>query len=389
MPETETSEVFSRALRANPRYELALFDRLPDEERRALADLAREPGFYGVLRPRETGGLAVRSVDRDTALLFLTLREPGPLPAYARGLLGEAAGRTVTRLIADGVLEIVDGDSFLSGAAALVRLQGEAGEVGSGRLALLSLAALRHAQALPTDDVHRLSWSLYAFNRRPLTPGWQRTLASAEAVERHLGIDPGGANRRRLDRAWAPLATEGWLSWMIRGRAGARSSGSTSTYKLYVSPAPEALAGGFGAILDALAAARAFQFKIGRDALGLLRPDKIVAYFHGFDALAQAAGVVRERLGDIAVQGVPFTSGIGEDGLLSWGVDPPRGERASAGSGESWRLWLARRLARSLVAARSQEGEGVEPWRFALERLRLEGVDTATWTPGSLLWRED
>ena len=30
----------------------------------------------------------------------------------------------------------------------------------------------------------------------------------------------------------------------------------------------------------------------------------------------------------------------------------------------------------------------MEPWRFALERLRLEGVDTATWTPGALLWRE-
>ena len=42
-------------LRANPRYELVLFDRLPAEERRALADLCREPGFYGVLRAREAG----------------------------------------------------------------------------------------------------------------------------------------------------------------------------------------------------------------------------------------------------------------------------------------------------------------------------------------------
>jgi hypothetical protein len=32
---------------------------------------------------------------------------------------------------------------------------------------------------------------------------------------------------------------------------------------------------------------------------------------------------------------------------------------------------------------------GVEPWRFALERVRLDGVDTTTWTPGALLWKGD
>jgi hypothetical protein len=384
------SEIFRRELRANPRYELVLFDRLPADERRALADLAREPGFYGVLRPREGSGLSgpgLRSVDRETALLFLTLREPGPLPSYVQGVLGEAAERTILRLVADGVLEVADGDGFVSGAAALGRLQARAGDLGSGPLAALSLAALRYAQDLPTDDVQRLCWSLYAFNRRPLTPGWQRTLPDSAAVEDHLGIDSGGANRERLDRGWSRLAMDGWLSWTRRGRLPGRPAGSGATWKLYVSPAPELLADGFGAVLEALTASRAFQLKIGPDALGLLRPDKIVAYFRDFESLARAADVVRERLAGVAAQGVPFTSGISEDGLLSWGVDPPRSAEPS-GMGGSWRLWLARRLAAALVAGRNQHEEGMEPWRFALERVRLEGIDPSTWTPGARLWQE-
>lgn len=371
------TELLSRTLRANPLYDLVLFDRLPEEERRALAEAVREPGFYGVLRPRGESALAIRSVDRDTALLFLTLREPGPFPGYARGMLGEAAARAVARLVADGVLEMADGEGFVSGAAALGLLSGEPGELGAGRIAKLSLAALQHAQTLPANDVSQLAASLYAFNRRPLTPRWRRLLPSAEAVEAYLGIDPGGRNRRRLEGSWIPILMEGWLCWGTR----ARLEDAGATHKLYVSPAPEALADSFGVVLDALTEARAYQFKIGSDALGLLRPDKIVAYFHGFEALAQASVVVERHLGGVAAQGVPFTSEIGGDGLLSWGVDPPRSEEK-----ESWRLWLARRLARGILDAR--HAEAAEPWRFAVERLRLEGVDPATWTPGALLWRE-
>jgi hypothetical protein len=380
--------LLAREFRANPAYDLVLFDRLSPQERRALAELAAEPGFYGVLRPCGGRGPALRSVDRDTALLFLTLREPGPLPSYVRSALGEAAERTVARLVADGVLEVADGGAFVSGAAAVSLLRPCGEETGSGRLAALSLAALRHAQALPGDDPLRLTWSLYAYNRRPLTPRWQRLLPSSEAVEAHLKIALGGANRARLDRSWSRSSSSDWLSWSARRRAGLGSAATRVTYKLYVSPLPEALAEGFAAVLDAITAARAAQFKVGSNALGLLRSDKIVAYFNRFERLAEAAETVRRHLDGAPAQGVPFTSEIGGDGLLSWGVDPPRTTWA-ASEGTSWRFWLARRLAAALLVARSAAGEGVEPHRFALERLRLEGVDTTTWTPGALLWRED
>ena len=34
-------------------------------------------------------------------------------------------------------------------------------------------------------------------------------------------------------------------------------------------------------------------------------------------------------------------------------------------------------------------GDTVEPWRFALERLRCEGIDVDEWTPSATLWSKD
>jgi hypothetical protein len=68
--------------------------------------------------------------------------------------------------------------------------------------------------------------------------------------------------------------------------------------------------------------------------------------------------------------------------LLSWGIDPPRQKGAlSWQERESWRLWITNRLATAILAAKKTQSDGLEPWRFALERLRLENVDTETWTP--------
>src|SRR5215207_7592756 len=103
-----SSDVLQRGFRANPSFELVLFDRLEPGERETLAELRKDPDFYGILRPRsgQTAALGVKSVDRETALLFLTLREPGPLPSYMKTMLGDGALRTVARLVADGILEV-------------------------------------------------------------------------------------------------------------------------------------------------------------------------------------------------------------------------------------------------------------------------------------------
>ncbi len=393
-------EILGRAFRANPAFELVLYDRLPPEERTALADLRKDPDFYGILRPLEgAAALGVKSIDRETALLILTLREPGPLPSYMEALLGDGLLRTVSRLVADGILEVglevglevEHGGGFVFGAAALPLFAEETGrsEGGSGirRLADLSLAALKYGQDLDVDDALVLSYRLYGFNRRPLTPRWKAKLPDAAAVQSWLGVGPGGRWRQDLDRGWEPTggSTDWWLSWRSRAQVDGLT-GSGATWKLYVSPLPDALPEAFGAILDALTAARAPQFKVGADAWGILRADKIVSYFPSFERLAAAADAIAARLSGLPAQGVPFTSEIGGNGLLSWGVDPPR-EDSPSGTGESWRLWLTHRLARALLSARASRTATGDPWRFALERVRLEGVDTDTWTPSATLWK--
>lgn len=381
-------QILECAFRANPAFELVLFDRLAPQERETLAELRKDPDFYGILRPREAM-LGVKSVDRETALLFLTLREPGPLPSYMKTMLGDGALRVVARLVADAILEVEEDGRFVSGAAALALFapagDRRTGNGAGGRLAEISLAALRYAQDLAEDDPLALSFRLYGYNRRPLTPAWKRLLPKGDQVLAWLGIGQGGPRRSLVDRNWERTggSAEWWLSW--RSRQDGDLSGGGATWKLYISPMPEALPESFGDILEALAAAKAAQFKIGSDALGILRADKIVSYFPSFERLATAAEALEARLSGIPAQGVPFTSEIGGNGLLSWGVDPPR-EETSFGGGESWRLWLTHRLARALLSARSASATS-EPWRFALERVRLEGVDTDTWTPGAMLWK--
>src|ERR1700687_2499680 len=96
-----------RQLRANPAFRLVLFDRLPAGQRRLLAGLARDPEHHGVVRPRRGPGLGWKAVDRETALLFLTLARPGPLPSYVRSRPGDAgAALTLARLVAAGVVQV-------------------------------------------------------------------------------------------------------------------------------------------------------------------------------------------------------------------------------------------------------------------------------------------
>ncbi len=191
--------LLGRDFRANPSYELVLFDRLPAADRQRAAGLLDDPAFYGILRPRDGSPLGGKSVDRDTALLFLTLREPGSLPAYVRSMLGEGLLRTIWKLVADGIFEIDRGDGvFVSGAAALGLAEDRGASAASAAtpasstgLHGLSLAALRYAAALAVDDPALLTLRLYAYNRRPLTPAWRRLLPDSPAVERFLGIEPG------------------------------------------------------------------------------------------------------------------------------------------------------------------------------------------------------
>jgi hypothetical protein len=380
---TEMDRVGRATLRANPGYELVLLDRLTPAERELLGSAGADAETYGVLRPRAGAGLLPRAASPDTALLFLTLREPAPLPAYARAQLGADADRVVARLVVDGVLQIAAGGAFgsnlrLAGIAVSTRPAG-----GSGRIGELSRAALDYGQELACAGMReqQLAVRLYSYGRRPVTPELCRRFGGAGAIDVRLGIDDRGTARRALDAGWAAAPAQPgerpyWRSWQARCAA----PGQVVGYKLYVSPAVDAIGDAFAAVVGSLAAVPGvIAFKVGAGVAGLCRPDKLVVYFDRLDDLQAGAARLRTELAGCPAHGVPFTAAVTCDGLLSWGVDPPDGGQGRT----SWRLWVCERLAEYLMPS---DHAGLEPSEFALERLRLAGIDADTWIPGSGMW---
>ena len=339
-----------------------------------------------VLVPRagELAAITAKVLNGTAARLVTALREPGLLPADTRSHGGAAANEAVARLVLDGALEVEDGGRFVSGpgAHAAVFTRGAARLVAEGPLGELSLRAIRYGQRLGLTDIGALSRRLYAFGAVPRGPRWDRLVGPSDDLAPLLGLGPGGRAQDAVD-AFEGVANPGWLAWSRRPAAG--EPRPELPFKLYVSPRPEAMADCFPTVAALFAEHGVWSFKVGRGVLGLLRPDKVVAYFEGFDALSRVAQALGDALAGCPAHGVPFTVEASADGLLSWGMDPPAWERLLDARRESWRLWVANRLAGGLVHAQAAGG-GVEPWEFAIDRLALEGVDPATWLPGETIW---
>ena len=377
------------SLRANPAYELVLFDRLSPSEQLAFEGLGHDPDCYGILRPRQETSLSAKAVTRDTALLLVTLGNPSPLPRYAIAALGDQCDSVIGQMVLDGILEIEANGEMLSGPAAYKLIFSEPkSPEPEGSVATLSRRALEYAEKLRITDQVVLSSRLYTYNRVPASPRWRRLLPDEEAVEHHLGIRNGGA-ARILDRSWIrvpPQAGGGWTAW--RSRRATYGRNGSATYKLYVSPACAELRAAFQATAEAVSQSTALHWKVGSDVFGLLRPDKIVVYFRELADLRATAAHLQEKLQRCSAQGVPFTAEITPGGLLSWGIDPPTEEHSVPWlAQESWRGRICNRLGAALTLAKTTADVGILPSRFAVERLRLEGIDTDTWTPtGALAW---
>ncbi|TCC52114.1 hypothetical protein E0H73_39940 [Kribbella pittospori] len=305
-------------------------------------------------------------------MLFLTLAEAGPLPEYARASLGREVSGTVARLVLDGVLEFEHKGEWRHGGAAAALLAPHEPLIGRGRIGALSLTALQYGQQLGIASEDVLVHRLYGFGRRPIGPELRRLMPDTAAVSDAIGLGVAGRVTRALAAAWAelPASKDGrhWRHW--RPRAVGRRRPSRANVKLYLSPTVEALGDTLWVLSELLGSApSATAFKVGVGLGGICRPDKVVVYFDGLDALHATAQDLSVRLRGVPAQGVPFTAAVTEDGLLSWAVDP---------EGTSWRYWLAGRLAEHLVQGRL-ESNGPPPWRYALQRLRFDGVDTVGW----------
>lgn len=394
----------SLIFRTSDRYELVLHDRLRPEEARRFEPLTSDASHWGVLRPLGPG--TYRAVDRDTALLLLTLREPGRLPAYVLAEDhddGRSAAASIRAMVLDGILdaETEDGEPVRLVRPA-AREVGETGEEATVPLQIdeRSLAALRYGAALcalAPKDSRDLSIRLYLFGGEPLRRSVCERLATGRQVLEFLGLDPGGAARNSVRAGWR-LGERAGKGWIFLRREEAREqtvAAGRGRCKLYVGCRFRDVPGVLQAVVASLAGSGARSMKVGSSPVDLVRTDKIVVYFDSFEALQAYAAMLSPRLAelgltdDAAPLGVPFTAPAGGGGLLSWGVDPPEEAIPIQGTfTESWRAWVASRLAAALVSTRHLNEEADERLRTVLERVTLDGIDVTRWTPDSGLWSE-
>ena len=235
----------------------------------------------------------------------------------------------------------------------------------TGRLAELSLRAIRTVAALPTSDVGLLARRLYSYGAAPFGRDAELAFGPGDNALSVLGLGPGDAVREQLAQPYEASTLPGWISFSRVGR----QVNDAPACKLYVSARPEALADAFPIVATSFARLEVGSFKIGRGAAGLLRSDKIVAYFDDQDHLDAVADALSRALRGTPAQGVPFTAEITGDGLLSWGRDP---RPIADAPPQSWRSWITGRLAEAIVAARRP---GEDPAPAVSKRLAAQGVE--------------
>ena len=190
--------------RSSPYIELKELGELTAEQREKFRDLENDPDFHGLFVPKPPLMMNLKSVGRQTADLFRTLATPARIDD------AELADDVVD-LVLDGILEIENGDGFVSGADAFALLCAPH-DFSQARdaTARLSHKALLHAQDLETHDPRTLWTALYLYNRIPITPFWTRRFADRDAILAHLGAD-GGSLRALLEREWMFSASmSGW-----------------------------------------------------------------------------------------------------------------------------------------------------------------------------------
>ena len=386
-----TTPLLHRRFRSNDAYEFVPFRRLAEAERALFADLTNQADNVGILRPPRGSALGVKNATRSIAALTRLLRRPAQLPQRVRSVDTGQVSRDLASLVLDGILEVEHEGSFVTGVAAGELLLDRAlPSFDNDPVAQVSVRALRYANSLEIADASVLAARLYFYNRQPTTPVWAHRLASTAAVERFLGLSDDSALSRTVARFWnrvPPKDLPGWINLMRRFRLEGRNP-LLPTYKLYISPALESVPEVLHATVPVLLDNGAPDFKIGGDLFGLLRPDKMVVYFDSLAALREVAAALEPVIGSSGSHGVPFTAGLGEGTMMSWGMDPPRALKLLKWKEtESWRLWVSNRLASYIVAARAAPASRpLEPWHYALVRLRFEGVDIATFTPSAAIW---
>lgn len=350
-------------LRTPPALRLARPAQIPPAARSVLRALRGRSDFGGVLVPASGRTSEVTALNKDAARLWRAFARPAAL-ADAFPSPSPALEAAIAGLVLDGFLELHAGRGFISGIEAFPSLfDGTPGGAGPHRLGRIAVSALTHAAHLPHSDAAVIATHLYRFHTVPLNPSSRSSFRNLEGS---------GVSHSAGWIAVPARPQDAWTYWIHEGEERSKG-GSGGTHKMYISPMPDLVRETLRTTLQASTLKKAVAFKTGRGPAGNLRPDKIVAYFERPEHMNEAARELTVLLAGTPAHGVPFSAAITDDGLLSWGVDPPA-DGAWLSDRESWRQWVTRSLGRSLAVARRCDSPPVPPWWYAVARLTVDGV---------------
>jgi hypothetical protein len=375
--------------RSNPVCELVEFGNLQLSDREALLGLVNDPELFGIFKVNTPGFLPVCKVAyKEVALLFYYLQEPRKLPFYIKNTFDDDINATIAKLVVENILEIKSKDFWLSGIAAQGLLFKEKifAKIPQQQLlpiAYLSAKAIEYVLQLNFLDTRTIASRLYCYNTIPVSKQNSEIPDSAKKTQEFLGIYTNHSLRDNLLKYWYKHTLSNEFHWHMWSRKDKISRGlyKNAVYKLYISPAPALFPGVFAKSVEILSMTAALGFKTGIDRHGLLRPDKFMVYFHHYDQLMDAAAILEKELKGFKSQGVPFTAQLDDNGMLSWGVDPPKSAGTENLAGGSWRGHITEQIAMAVIRVKELQLPHQSAIEYIMNKISLDWVDPLTWCP--------
>jgi hypothetical protein len=371
-----------------PSYRLIEWNQLGLAQIEMLSGLYDETEVYGIFQPVDKlSNLTLKVAYKEVALLYFHLEHVNILPRYLYLSGEQKINSTIVQLVLDSIVEIEYNGNFVSGSAAIKAIFGETlfeTSLVPDHLSQLSMEAIQYGLLLRNLDMRSLSYRLYTFNTTPWDEFAKSKFNADSSVKEFLFCYADNEINNLLNQYWEPddLSEEKyWLSWkkMAAGKNYCIAQ-DKPTFKLYISPGIHDLPKLFYQLIHVLSASQTLSFKIGNTVQGLLRPDKMVAYFESKKALMETAALLKKELTGYTPQGVAFTAQIDETGILSWGVDPPVTDILSTIEAGSWRLKVTDQLALAIVQAQADQLSFGESVQFIQAKLLSVGINTEDWT---------
>lgn len=366
---------------ANPKWLLVEKGLLNQPGLPALADLLADENIFGIFKLQNHKVSTTSKIAyKDVALLFYHLNTPSPLPAFIKNSYDDETNAMIAKLVSDEILSIKTEEGFVSGADAgkcLFKTETDATANTKNFLSQLSEKAIAFALKYKNVDQSFIATSLYTFNTLPIL-----NAERINDVERFLGIGLNTPLEKELLKEWIkhpPTKSYNWIMWSRRQETA--TTHVSVTYKLYVSPALFCFKEVFAKTVSLLSASNAFGFKTGADHNGLARPDKFIIYFSSYNDMLITAKKLKKMLTGYAVHGVPFTAQLDDNGLISWGIDPPSDEVIQQLEGGSWRAGVAEKISAAITHAAANNISEDKIINHIQQKMLTERIDPSTWTP--------